>query len=679
MTTRFLTSSGANANLSDGSATIYALSLGASSLDPSMAVKTNAVKQLISSNLDIADVNGLQQALDNAEIKNPLEEDLSIGGFDITGLPFGQTLIGLNSVVINQNTAINDSAEKVQNITSSVVGVSTTFQGTVSAESGLRTEFLTDVLNTSTIQLNVNAINLTSTALNFNGDSVLTSASSTISDIEQKIQNISGASAGTTNLTGDLYLNRVYDPLGASDIQMTNNAVNITATNLKFNTKPILYNEYPSQIETGGFKKTGGTNTQYLLADGSTIQQSAVSGNSNFYLYISNNTITPPPNSGQVRYNNAVQQNATIVYISHLTSDNTDVEIFFTNVSVLNDLYIQDRENSLNYIKYNITGSPTIIPNNYISVPVSVIDSAGTGTTSFGTNHPALLSFFVNNLEIDTRLSALEDKTVNQTAVSGTTTFSGSGGIVSDKFVKTGGLTTQFLKANGDSDATSYASTTITNALAAQTANIASVTVGVDTNFTGTLTSSGFKTVGGLSTTFLKANGSTDINSYNNIQYLMTTAPATISNSAVETVIIGTGLTSNNMGMTFTDALNYSRNIYIAGTIRYLANAVLTIRFRIVSGTTKITFPITLPNQPQSTLIPFIITMNYTIFTPNLYQSSCNLNIAGAIATSTFMANASQACSLGSFNRTVSAQWSAASASNQLTVTELMVKNNYIG
>ena len=180
-------------------------------------------------------------------------------------------------------------------------------------------------------------------------------------------------------------------------------------------------------ITSTKFIVQGGTNIQYLLADGTLLTSSANSGNSNFYLYKStDNATTPPIGSGNIVYNNAIQSLATVIYVSHLTRDNVDIEIFFENVSSLNDLYIQDQNNSLNYIRYNITGTPTIVPNDYVLIPVIINTSGGTGSTSFGTNHNVLLSIFTNSIETDVRISNLETKTQNQTAVLGTTTLSGS-------------------------------------------------------------------------------------------------------------------------------------------------------------------------------------------------------------------------------------------------------------
>ena len=205
---------------------------------------------------------------------------------------------------------------------------------------------------------------------------------------------------------------------------------------------------------SNAFVKGGGTANQYLMADGSSLEYSQNSGNSNFYLYNSINGITiPPPLSGKVGYNNANQSLATILYINHLTSDGIDIDVFFAQLTSIQDVYLQDKNSSLNFIKYNITASPTIIPNSYISIPVSytIPNGGGTGLSSFGVNHPIIVSFFTNSVEVDTRLSTLETKTQNQTAILATTTFSGAGGIISNGGYKLNPSSTNILLGDGTS------------------------------------------------------------------------------------------------------------------------------------------------------------------------------------------------------------------------------------
>ena len=262
---------------------------------------------------------------------------------------------------------------------------------------------------------------------------------------------------GITPATNNIYKALASDGHDATTSNITDNGTTVTIT---------------ANCVANQFIKNGGTAIQYLMGDGSTLTQSATSGNSNFYLYRSiDGVTTPPPLSGNIGYNNTNQSLATIVYISHLTRDNIDIEVFYNQINQLNDLYVQDQNNSVNFIKYNITGVPAPVPNSYIAIPVIMATSGGTGTTSFGANHNVLLAFFSNLTEVDQRLSTLETKTFNQTATAGTTNFSGT--VSANTLSKVGGLNTQFLKADGTVDNSAYITnptynlgvTTLNNAL----------------------------------------------------------------------------------------------------------------------------------------------------------------------------------------------------------------------
>ena len=274
--------------------------------------------------------------------------------------------------------------------------------------------------------------------MNFNGSQAAISGGVSDPTIETRIQNIDTITtvAGSTNFLGVLNLNGI--PVGGTIPQ-----------------------PYVGNFEAGGFVKTGGTISQYLMANGSTLTQSAVSGNSNFYFYNNDTTITPAPLSGQIRYNNANQSLATIIYINATTSDSVSIEVFFSQIDVLNDIYLQTKDSSANFIRYNITGVPTIIAGQYISIPILVsgLNYGGTGQTSFGSSTPLLLSFFVNGVETNQRLSFLEDKTqniLNSQTVADYTEIAGKTGIVNGlKIHTTGiplGLQSTLIKSASDSD-----------------------------------------------------------------------------------------------------------------------------------------------------------------------------------------------------------------------------------
>ena len=191
----------------------------------------------------------------------------------------------------------------------------------------------------------------------------------------------------------------------------------------------------------------GGSNQQYLMADGTLLSSSGNAGNANFYLYDNTNGLSvPPPANGHVSYNNATLANTTMVYISHLTRDNIDIDVYFTLVTTLDDLYLQDQNNSVNFAKFNIIGAPILLPNSYISIPVIQSAFGGNGNIAFGANHDILVSFFTNLSEVNLRLSLLETKTQNQSGVPLITSFTGD--VRSDTLSLTS-LTSNILLGNG--------------------------------------------------------------------------------------------------------------------------------------------------------------------------------------------------------------------------------------
>jgi hypothetical protein len=297
-----------------------------------------------------------------------------------------------------------------------------------------------------------------------------------------------GAGGNMTYTGGGSIANKIYKSQSA-------NGLSATFSSLSDDGSTVVSNASNGFL-ADKFVKQGGTSIQYLMGDGSTLTQSANSGTSNFYLFDSSQGAgLPPIANGTVKYNNANQSLATVIYISHVTRDSVDIEIFFQQITTISQIYLQDQTNSSNYIRYDVSSNPTIVANQYVSIPVIVQQGAGTGLTSFGNNHDILVSFFTNSLEVDTRLSALETKTAQQSAsglvtsfndrvvvallqVQSISSFSGSpqdsvnigtgdfrvsinslNGIRSNKFEILNGLSSQFLKADGSVDSNTYATT----------------------------------------------------------------------------------------------------------------------------------------------------------------------------------------------------------------------------
>ena len=160
------------------------------------------------------------------------------------------------------------------------------------------------------------------------------------------------------------------------------------------------------------------------MGDGSVLMQSATSGQSYFYVYnnVGSSVTAITHNPHEIIFNHPVQALATMVFIHAATKDNIDVSVFLRQINLLNDLYIQDKQESGHFIKYNITG--TVVQNQAtFGFPVVMANSGGIGYFSFGDNVNVLVSFFSNLTEVDTRLSAIENKTQNQTVSGLNTTF----------------------------------------------------------------------------------------------------------------------------------------------------------------------------------------------------------------------------------------------------------------
>ena len=217
-----------------------------------------------------------------------------------------------------------------------------------------------------------------------------------------------------------------------ANIALGDGSISFNAATVEINGVPIVdignvFNPMLSALDCNNFSvldanemtaskfivKDGPAIPGYLLSDGSILTNSGDGVNSNIYLYNNNLTITAPPANGQIRYNNASLPLATQIFVSHLTRDNIDIDAFLALISQLSIIYIQDQDSSLNYIRYNVIAPPTLTPNAFITIPVAVLDSSGTGSSNFPAGMNVFMSIFTNDIEIDTRLTTIETNTQN--------------------------------------------------------------------------------------------------------------------------------------------------------------------------------------------------------------------------------------------------------------------------
>ena len=190
------------------------------------------------------------------------------------------------------------------------------------------------------------------------------------------------------------------------------------------------------------YKLNGGLSSQYLMADGSTTQSSQIG--SNIYLYQFDTTLTPAPPSGHIEFNTTTITSVSNVYISHITSDGIDIDPYFLTIQAGNILYIQNRDDSTVWVKFNIV-SISIISNSYINISVSY--NSALGSPIFLNNHNIYFSIFNNTTLADARISVLETKTQNQLAIFGNTDFTG---IVKSDTLKLTSNTTNILLGDGN-------------------------------------------------------------------------------------------------------------------------------------------------------------------------------------------------------------------------------------
>jgi hypothetical protein len=109
-----------------------------------------------------------------------------------------------------------------------------------------------------------------------------------------------------------------------------------------------------------------------------------------YFQYTANTTsFAPVPSAGNILWNNATQTSATILYVSHLTSNGVDVDLFLDAISIGDTIIVQDQANSLNYQQYVVSASVIVVPNSYVEIPVTYVG----GGYSFSNFQPLIFAF----------------------------------------------------------------------------------------------------------------------------------------------------------------------------------------------------------------------------------------------------------------------------------------------
>jgi hypothetical protein len=113
------------------------------------------------------------------------------------------------------------------------------------------------------------------------------------------------------------------------------------------------------------------------------------------YTALTTTNASANPGGGNIVWNNNTTASVTHIYISHLTANSVDIDIFLALLIVGQHFVIQDQINSSNHQTWQIS---SITHNNagtltsYFDFTVSYINSAGTGTGNFSNGLDLILA-----------------------------------------------------------------------------------------------------------------------------------------------------------------------------------------------------------------------------------------------------------------------------------------------
>jgi hypothetical protein len=145
---------------------------------------------------------------------------------------------------------------------------------------------------------------------------------------------------------------------------------------------------------TGATGATGPTGADSTVPGptGATGPTGADGGSANYYNYLAKTTITSgDPLQEHIIWNNATQISATQINISHINDNLVDIDIFLALIKTGDVIVVQDRALSDNFQRFTVTATPTLLTG-YVTVPVTLATSGGTGTTNFANNQQIIVA-----------------------------------------------------------------------------------------------------------------------------------------------------------------------------------------------------------------------------------------------------------------------------------------------
>ena len=136
---------------------------------------------------------------------------------------------------------------------------------------------------------------------------------------------------------------------------------------------------------TGVIGATGSTGPQGSTGAGTTgatgpVGATGLPGQSaSFYNYQADAVnVSGVPANGKIIWNNLTQASATTVTLSHIDSLGNDIDVFFPLFKTGDKFVVQDQSNSANFQTWEISATPTVVLNSYVTIPVTLVTSGGT-------------------------------------------------------------------------------------------------------------------------------------------------------------------------------------------------------------------------------------------------------------------------------------------------------------
>ena len=247
------------------------------------------------------------------------------------------------------------------------------------------------------------------------------------------------------------------------------------------------------------------------------------------------------PTDGHLLWNNATQTSATSILVSHLTDDNTDIELFLSFFVLNQKIFIQDRDDSSKNQVWLISGTPTVTGANtstaYYTFPVTLVSSAG---GAFTNNHSILFG----------QISVATNAVTSATTSDGTATLSTSTLTTGTLTVSTSGVFNATSYTYGTGAASAMRTALALGTLATQSGTFSGTSSGINT---GDQDLSGYATINSLGTA-----AAFDVAPTANIsEDVVTTAVAqtltnkTLTSPAINSATLGTAATFNATSYTF--------------------------------------------------------------------------------------------------------------------------------